>query len=151
MEEKYRNLNLIFDEYNGTTVCKMTYDGKEFFGHAVCAPEDMDMLSKKTGEEIALRRCSIAVLKYEKQKIKNELNGLKTLYYSINTSKRYNPKSYEAVMLNRQIKMRVEDIADLEQEIKETDEYIKNYIIQKDDFYKKIRKIREKYPEGKTN
>ena len=65
MKEVYKNLEFVFDEENGTTICVMKYDNRDFMGTAVCAPEDMDYLSKKTGQEIAFNRASVEVLKYE--------------------------------------------------------------------------------------
>lgn len=143
MEEKYKNLKFDFDEEDGSTCCEILYDNKEFYSFAFCSPEDMDMLSKKTGQEIAFRRASIEVMRYERECLKLELKGLNSLYYSIKHSQKYNPKSYEACMLRRQIKMRESDIAQLKEDIKTTKEYIDFYIKQKDDFYKKTRALRK--------
>ena len=143
MKEVYKNLEFVFDEENGTTICVMKYDNRDFMGTAVCAPEDMDYLSKKTGQEIAFNRASIEILKYDKFCLTQELKGLKSLYYSIKHSKKYNPKSYEAIMLRHQINMRENDIAQLKVDIKTTQQYIKNYIDQKDKAYKIWRKLKK--------
>ena len=143
MKEVYKNLEFVFDEENGTTICVMKYDSRDFIGTAVCAPEDMDYLSKKTGQEIAFNRASVEVLKYDKFCLTQELKGLKSLYYSIKHSKKYNPKSYEAIMLRHQINMRENDIAQLKVDIKTTQQYIKNYINQKDKAYKIWRKLKK--------
>ena len=63
MREQYKDIEFIFDEENGTTVCKMRYDNRDFITTAVCAPEDLDMMSKKTGEEIAFHRACVEVMK----------------------------------------------------------------------------------------
>jgi hypothetical protein len=143
MKEVYKNLEFVFDEENGTTICVMKYDNRDFMGTAVCAPEDMDYLSKKTGQEIAFNRASVEVLKYDKFCLTQELKGLKSLYYSIKHSKKYNPKSYEAIMLRHQMNMRENDIAQLKVDIKTTQQYIKNYINQKDKAYKIWRKLKK--------
>lgn len=143
MKEVYKNLEFNFDEENGTTICVMKYDNRDFIGTAVCAPEDMDYLSKKTGQEIAFNRASVEVLKYDKFCLTQELKGLKSLYYSIKHSKKYNPKSYEAIMLRHQMNMRENDIAQLKVDIKTTQQYIKNYINQKDKAYKIWRKLKK--------
>ena len=143
MKEVYKNLEFNFDEENGTTICVMKYDNRDFMGTAVCAPEDMDYLSKKTGQEIAFNRASVEVLKYDKFCLTQELKGLKSLYYSIKHSKKYNPKSYEAIMLRHQINIRENDIAQLKVDIKTTQQYIKNYINQKDKAYKIWRKLKK--------
>ena len=151
LKESYKDLEFIFDEENGTTVCQMMYDKKPFYGNSTCAPEDMDMLSKKTGQEIAFNRASIQVLRYEKMRLNIELKALKSLYYSINTSKRYNPKSYEATMLKRQMDMRENDIAQLTADIREIQNHITSYINEKDKFYKELRKIRERQTQDNKN
>ena len=143
MKEVYKNLEFNFDEENGTTICVMKYDNRDFMGTAVCAPEDMDYHSKKTGQEIAFNRASVEVLKYDKFCLTQELKGLKSLYYSIKHSKKYNPKSYEAIMLRHQMNMRENDIAQLKVDIKTTQQYIKNYINQKDKAYKIWRKLKK--------
>ena len=143
MKEVYKNLEFDFDETNGITICTMKYDNEEFIGTAICAPEDMDYLSKKTGQEIAFNRASVEVLKYDKFCLTQELKGLKSLYYSIKHSKKYNPKSYEAIMLRHQMNMRENDIAQLKVDIKTTQQYIKNYIDQKDKAYKIWRKLKK--------
>lgn len=142
-KEIYKNMAFIFDEENGTTVCEMKYDNNYFYGEAVCANEDMDMLNKKTGQEIAFHRACIDVMKYEKNKLRIEYNGLKSAYYSMKHSKKFNPKSYEAIMLRRQMNMRENDISQLKVDIKTEKQYIKNYIEEKDAFYKKMRTIRK--------
>ena len=61
---------------------------------------DQDMMSEKTGCEIANRRAEIMVLKgYVKNELKPRLRALKQLYYSMNRSKYFNEKSYENKML----------------------------------------------------
>lgn len=143
MREQYKDIEFIFDEENGTTVCKMTYDNKEFITTAICAPEDMDMMSKKTGEEIAFHRACVEVMKYEKLRLKHEYDGLRSLYYSMKHSKKFNPKSYEAMMTRHQMNIRENDINQLKVDIKTTKQYITNYINQKDKFYTQMRKIRK--------
>ena len=144
MNEKYKNLEFIFDEENGTTCCEMLYDNQAFYGCAICAPEDMDMLNKKTGQEIAFNRAYIEILKHERDTLKTELNGLKSLYYSIKHSKKYNPKSYEAYMLRRQMRMREGDIIQIKEDIQTTKDYINKYIEEKDKFYKQMRNMRKR-------
>lgn len=148
-QEIYKNLEFIYDEENGTTCCKMEYDGQEFYATAVCAPEDMDVISKKVGQEIAFHRAIIKILQYEKMRLKHEHDGLKSLYYSIKHSKKFNPKSYEAKMLKHQMHMRENDIDQLKVDIKTTKQYIKNYIEQKDTFHDRLRRVRLKEEQAK--
>ena len=139
-----KNVNFKWDEDSGLAVCKIKYDGLEFTGEAQCHPKDEDMMSSKTGEEIAYNRASIAVLQYEKKQIARELKALKALYYSMKHSPRFNAKSYEAYSLYRQMNIRQNDINEIKYQIKCLRSYLKSYIDGKDEIYKKIRHLREK-------
>ena len=142
--DSYKNVKFRFSNETGVTICEMKYNNQDFTAMAVCAPEDEDMLNEKTGQEIAFNRACVKVLQYEKQRLKTENDGLKSFYYSIKHSKKFNPKSYEAKMLMHQINIREQDIAELKTEIKELKDYIKRYVDKKDEFYKDLRRIREK-------
>ena len=80
---------------------------------ARCHPDDMDMVSEKTGEDIAYNRALIEMLRDERLRIQHEIAGLKSLYYSMNNSPRFNPKSYEAKSLYKQISYREDDVANI--------------------------------------
>jgi queuine/archaeosine tRNA-ribosyltransferase len=87
-------------------------DGEKVFsGSARCHPDDTDMMSEKTGCEIALRRAKINTLKGYRDELKIALNTLNHLYYSMNKSKRFNEKSYENRMLQRRIRQITFDLA----------------------------------------
>ncbi len=132
-----------FDQESGTATC-ILYDGnKTYCGAALCHPDDKDMMSERTGQEIAFRRAEIQALRGFRDEIKLELKSLKQLYYSINRSKYYNAKSYEARMLNRQIKTKESDLQTVKEYIKQKDKELRDYIAAKDEFYKKIRHNRE--------
>ena len=122
-------------------------DGNIIYGIAKCHPDDMDMANEKTGCDFAYRRAYIKVLQAYKKELKTELKVLKQLYYSMNRSKYFNPKSYENKMLQRQIRQRQEDIEYTNNAIKEAKNKL-NYIInEKDKFYKNIRKNRNQAKE----
>lgn len=59
-------------------------------------------------------------------------------------SKKFNEKSYENKMLQRQINMIKQDIQTVKEMIEEERNNLKSYIDTKDDFYKKVRANREK-------
>lgn len=132
-----------FDKESGTATC-ILYDGnKTYCGGALCHPDDADMMSERTGQEIAYRRAEIAALRGFRDEIKLELSSLKQLFYSINRSKYYDPKHYEARMLNRQIKMKESDLEIVKNHIKIKSEELRKYINEKDEFYKTVRHNRE--------
>lgn len=138
-------IDYAFDKESGVTTCEICNKttGDLWVGAAICHSDDNDMMSEKTGKEIAFRRAEIAALQWQKQQLKVELKSLKQLYYSMDRSKKFNPKSYEARMLRRQISQREDDIAGFTEiiEIKKLD--LKDFIDSKDEFYQTVRKNRQ--------
>ena len=99
--KKTKEPKFIWNEKTGIAIC--TIDDK-FTGTAYCHEDDTDMKSEKVGCEIAYNRALLKYLKHEKNNvIIPSFRALKQLYYSMEQSKRFNPKSYEIVMLKRQI------------------------------------------------
>lgn len=114
--------------------------GQEFVGNALCHPNDYDMKSVRTGEEIAFTRAYIKMLcAIRDEEIKPIKTVLENLYKNMATSYRFNPESFEAKQLNREIKefRELYDIYNLS--IKQHRKYLKQYIDAKDEFYKKQR------------
>ena len=95
------SLMMYWDPETGTSKCVITArDGSVHIGTAKCRDEDRDMMSEFTGGEIAERRANIAYLRHIRDnQIRPELKGLKKFYYSINTSKYFNPQDYSNQML----------------------------------------------------
>lgn len=131
-------------EETGIATCEFCdiYD-RVHFGAAQCHEHDEDMKSEKTGIEIAKRRAEIEALKsYVRDELKPRLRALKQLYYSMNRSKYFNPKSYETKMLWSQIRLTKNELATTKEIIAELEESLMAYIDKKDDFYKKVRCLR---------
>lgn len=74
--------------------------------------------------------------------IKPALAALKQLYYSMNLSSQYNPKSYEAKMLWRQIQVKQSELDSVNTIISSNNSSLYQYIAQKEEFYKSIRRHR---------
>lgn len=128
---------------NNCAVCVITGEGgTKYYGRAYCHPDDKEFASEKTGLTIAELRAQIDFLTDYKNKLTIEYKALKQLYYSINLSKQFNEKSYEAKALKRHMKMKEYDIVIASTTLKETKEALKNFISAKEGFYKKIRKLR---------
>ena len=142
-----------WDEDTGTALCifKDTVTNKEYTGMAVCHPDDMDMCSKITGQEIALMRAAAEVYKGLKDIYVIEEKALKQLYFSMNQSKKFNPNSYETKMLLHQIQLKREGIEFAKEMIKEHQKNLKEYLDDKDVFYKQIRERRDKLDKAKQN
>ena len=133
-----------WDEQTGSALCIIPDKDKAYYGAAVCSPEDKDMMSEKTGCEIAFMRATITALKSKRKQLKIELNGLKKFYYTINKSKYFNPKSYEVRRLKMHMEMLQADIDSTKILIERERKDLTDFMAAKADFYKKIRRNRKK-------
>ena len=130
----------LYDKETGYATCIIETKYGKFSGIACCHPDDMDMASEKVGCEIAYSRAAIDSLKYERDNvIKPSLKALKQLYYSMNRSKRFNPKSYENKMLKRQIECWEFDLSVINDMIDTERTWIRDYINTKEALYQNIR------------
>ena len=133
-----------WDEETGISSCIVSDGEKVYTGFAQCHPDDEDMKGQKTGCEIAFRRARINALRGYRDELKIQLKALNQLYYSMNKSKKFNKKSYENKMLQRQIRMINFDLATTKEMIATEQENLRTYIKEKDEFYKKTRMRRKK-------
>lgn len=134
-----------WNEDTGMTTCIFEDNqGRIFVGTANCHPDDEDMKSRRTGEEIAFRRARIELMRTMRDEVKIELHALNQLYYSMNLSKQFNPKSYENRMLQRQIRMKTFDLDTIKEMLTTEKQSLKKLIQEKDDFYNQIRNHRNK-------
>lgn len=133
-----------WDEEAGVASCILSDGEKIYTGFAQCHPDDEDMKGQKTGCEIAFRRAKINALRGYRDELKIQLKALNQLYYSMNTSKRFNEKSYENRMLQRQIRMINFDLSTTKEMIATEEQSLRAYIKSKDVFYIQTRKRRQK-------
>ena len=133
-----------WDEETGVAGCILTgSNDKTYTGTAFCAEEDQDMKSEKTGSTIALFRATIKYYNHIKKNVlQPQLKQLNQLYYTMNRSKRFNPKSYESVMLRRQIQQREADLEMVNELLRSKREDLRIYLAEKEKFYKRIRASR---------
>lgn len=133
----------IFKYEDGHAICiaedKM---GRKFIGEAWCAPEDQDMESKLVGSSIAEFRAQIAAATTYRNDLRLKLSALNQLLYSMNHSSKFNPKSYEAKMLYRQIKITKEDLDIAIHQLAVLKLNLFEYLNNKEELYKAIRKKR---------
>jgi hypothetical protein len=134
-----------WDEDNNIAKCILKSDnGQIFIGEAFCHDDDLDMVSPRTGKEIAYRRAKIKELQFIKNnELKPKISALKHLYGCMVRSKKFNPESYENTMLQRQIRLLEFDLTTANEMIRYERENLKAYIDDKDRMYKHIRKKRE--------
>ena len=129
-----------WDPEEGVASCIIKYKNQTFCGVAMCHEEYKDMMSEKTGMEIAYRRATIDYLKYVRDmELKPALKALKQLYYTMKHSTHFNPKSYENSKLQRHIRMYEFDLETINELIADERKNLKDYIDKKDEFYKKTR------------
>lgn len=134
-----------WNEEIGQAYCVIT-DKKDrvFVGTATCHPDDVDMKSRRTGEEIAFRRARIESMRAVRSDLQTELDALNQLYYSMKHSTRFNPKSYENIMLQRRIRATTFDLDTIKEMLATERENLRNLIQEKDKFYNQIRAHRNK-------
>ena len=128
-----------WDEDAGVASCILSDGEKVFTGFAQCHPDDKDMSSEKTGCEIAFRRARINALRGYRDELKIKLKALNQLFYSMNKSYRFNEKSYENKMLQRQIRMIDFDLITTKEMIATEEQSLRQYLSDKDKFYTKTR------------
>ena len=128
-----------WDEDAGVASCILSDGEKVFTGFAQCHPDDRDMSSEKTGCEIAFRRARINALRGYRDELKIKLKALNQLFYSMNRSYKFNEKSYENKMLQRQIRMIDFDLTTTKEMIATEEQSLRQYLSDKDKFYTKTR------------
>lgn len=134
----------VFTYENGHAIC-CTEDkfGRTIKGEAWCSPEDKDFESVLMGSTIAEMRAQIAAAKMYRDDLKIKLSALNQLYYSMKCSKKFNPKSYENIMLHRQIRLIENDLAIAKHQLAVLQLDLYDYINDKDALHQKIRKNRK--------
>ena len=109
-----------WDENTGKTVFSIEYKNECFVGSAQCCKEDTEFKSEIFGEALAENRATRQYFAFIRDnEVIPALKALNQLYYSMKHSTQFNPKSYEAKMLFRQIKLQEEDLAILKSLIKD--------------------------------
>ncbi len=133
-----------WNEETGVATCTIFDANVSYVGVSYCHPTDRDMMSPKTGQNLAYMRAQVKALQAHKNnEIKPALNALKQLYYSMKHCGKFNPESYENKMLQRQIAMQEDDLKITKDMIHNIQLEMKHMIDEKDDFYKKVRANRK--------
>lgn len=95
-----------WDAESGTAICILTDEkGRTFIGEATCHPNDEDMMSERTGCELAFRRAKLQYLRTVRDaEIKPALFALEHLYASMVHSTHFEAKSYESRTIRKHIR-----------------------------------------------
>lgn len=133
-----------WDGEKGVASCIIQYkttSGVELqgIGIAQCAPQDTEFKSALTGGLIAEYRAEIDLFKkINNYEIKPAITALKHVYCTMRHSKQYDPKSYEAVRLKKELAHLMDEFEENKNSIKELKQNLSKYIQEKDDFYRKL-------------
>ena len=130
-----------WDEESGLATCCIWLDDfLQGYGVAQCADRDKDMKSERTGLYIAELRAQINILQnYKNRELRPQLKILKHLKGTMQISTRYNPDSYEAKRLNKEIKNIEKDINFIQDKIDIIKQQLKDYMSAKEKLFKRIR------------
>lgn len=100
----------------GYAQCYIYYKNQVFEGDALCHKDDIKYKSRVVGESLAQYRATRYYLAWVRDnEVLPQLKALNQLYYSMKHSTQFNPKSYEAKMLFRQINQKEEDLRSIKQ------------------------------------
>ena len=118
-----------WNEKTGITIYKVhDKDNKFYVGISECHPDDKEFQSQEFGEALAAVRATIDFLRdLRDNEIIPQLKMIKHLYTNMTTSKQYDPKSYEAVMVRRkyfQLQGQYEAIRSQIRQFKDQEEYL---------------------------
>lgn len=141
---KNESVKYEWDPDAGRAMCIINDGKRTYVGAAWCDPQDLDMMSEKTGCFIAETRALINYWKTLRNEQRIILKAYKDIYNSISQSNKYNPNSYEAKQLNKYIWLTEQDLNFYRNEIKALNQTLTKFIADKDLSYRKIRDLRSR-------
>lgn len=132
-----------YDPETHTTYCEREGKHTKFYGSARCHPNDWEFESKLVGEHYAYTRSMIEELVANRNELRAELKVLRHLYNILEQNPRVHYDSIECFTIRKQIKNIERDLADVRDLIRTTKSEMRDMMEAKDEFYKKLRKVRE--------
>ena len=122
----------------------MPGEGGVYVGKAYLHEDDKDLGNEKTGLFIAETRAKIKFLKQLNRQHKIQLKGIIDTCKMLINSSNCDKDSYEIKLIQKEIARRKKAISEEEEIIDRLRSNLKEYIDAKEDFYKRIRKGRQK-------
>lgn len=113
-------------------------------GEAKCMPQDMDMMSEKTGGDIALYKATIKILRNKRKRTRQEYRVLKNLLKTYKNRPGFDATDPYVRILKRKIYSYSQDIEYLSNCENNCRKELRKYIDEKDIFYQKIRAMRKR-------
>ena len=142
-------MNIIYDYDKDTLKSSCIIEDGNIIGigNAYCHPKDNDIASERTGMRIAEDRAYIKYLQnYKACQLQPAFTALKHVYATMCHSKQFNPHSYEAKRLRKEIKNIEKEINKTSCSIENVKLRLKEYVDDKDkmaEFYRTKNKIKE--------
>ena len=133
------NYSFDWNPETGEAICVLTHKGRDYVGYAQCHDQDKDFISERTGSFIAEMRANIKYLQYKKNTLTQEIKTLKRIADIINNNPKCQEKSYEKILLQREIRSKKNILFTIKEELNNEQEYLKYYIDNKDKLYNRIR------------
>jgi hypothetical protein len=136
----------------GIATAELYVDNKHCVGKAYVAEEDEEFANEFVGCQIAEMRMSID---YARQHIEYDLKPqlfiLNHLLGTMRLSPRFDNNSYEAKRIYAERQNILDDIEQFKSYIKTTKECLKEYIAEKDKFYREIERYRQQAKKAENN
>lgn len=108
------------------------------YGKAICHDDDIKWKSQVTGEYIALTRANIDILRKKRDyELKPSIMAIEHIISTMINSKKYNPDSYEAKRIKKELKNLKEDLSIINTIICDEQASLKTYLDTKEELHLK--------------
>jgi len=107
------------------------------YGRAACHDDDIPWKRASTGKYIAMTRAQIDILKKKRDyELKPSIMAIEHIISTMTNSKKYNPDSYEAKRIKKELKNLKDDLHMINTIIKDEQASLKTYLDAKDKLHK---------------
>ena len=138
---------MITEDWNeelGLAQCVITDTSKGItltgYGRAVCHDNDIPWKSQVTGQYIALTRAQIDILRKKRDfELKPSIMAIKHVLATMVNSRHYNPKSYEAKRIKKELQNLETELHMVSTIIHDEQETLKTYLEHKESIYNSLR------------
>ena len=136
-------IEYIKDERQATSICTIYDRDAEFVGIATCHADDIPYASELTGGHISEARAIIKYMQHQKLIVSNQLKCLRHVYGCIKSSSKHQPKSIESRLIRNQIRVKENELAEINSDIKDVKENLKEYITLKNKQFDRYKALAE--------
>ena len=110
------------------------------YGRAACHDDDMPYKRASTGKYIAMTRAQIDILRKKRDyELKPSIMAVEHILSTMTNSKKYNPNSYEAKRINKELQNLKEELHMINTIIKDEQQALLNYLDYKNKTLDKFR------------